>query len=146
MIGLLQRVKKAQIDVKNNTIAQINQGLLLFIAIQATDGEEQLHKMTHKIINYRVFADANDKMNLSVADINGDILLVPQFTLAADTNKGLRPSFSSSANPDFAEQQFLQLTHLVKEAFPCTQSGQFGADMLVSLINDGPVTFSFFIK
>ncbi|MFK5893224.1 MAG: D-aminoacyl-tRNA deacylase [Pseudomonadota bacterium] len=141
MIALIQRVNSAEVVVNKQCIASISQGLLAFIGIEKTDKAEQIAKLVHKIIHYRLFADNADKMNLSVKDIQGGILLVPQFTLAANTNKGLRPSFSSSAPPDIAETLFQQFVDTANQQFPSIETGQFGADMKVSLINDGPVTF-----
>lgn len=142
MIALIQRVTEAKVVVDGKTIGKINQGILALIGVEKEDGKAQIEKITHKIVNYRIFADADDKMNLSVKDIEGGILLVPQFTLAADTKKGLRPSFSSSAPPAMAEELFLQLVEHAKSQFPQIATGQFGADMKVSLLNDGPVTFN----
>jgi D-aminoacyl-tRNA deacylase len=141
MIALIQRVNTADVVVDQQNIASISKGLLAFIGIEKTDSTEQIPKLLNKLIHYRVFADDADKMNLSVKDINGGILLVPQFTLAADTNKGLRPSFSSSAAPDIAEKLFKQFVVEAKQQYMPIETGQFGADMKVSLINDGPVTF-----
>jgi len=142
MIALIQRVSEAKVVVDDQTIGEISQGILALIGIEKQDDVEQIKKITHKIVNYRIFPDANDKMNLSVKDIQGGILLVPQFTLAADTQKGLRPSFSSSASPDMASKLFQQLVEYSQTQYSIIETGQFGADMKVSLLNDGPVTFS----
>jgi len=141
VIALIQRVNQAEVVVNNQSIGKISRGLLALIGIEKADTSAQIAKLLHKTIHYRIFADNEDKMNLSVKDIQGGILFVPQFTLAADTNKGLRPSFSSSAPPEIARELFAQFVIAAKQQYPHTQIGQFGADMQVSLINDGPVTF-----
>lgn len=141
MIALLQRVSNASVAVDNVCISSINQGLLAFIGIEKTDTQHNITKMANKLVNYRVFCDDNNQMNLSLSDIAGQLLLVPQFTLAANTSKGLRPSFSSSAPPAQAKTDFDQLVTTVQNIYDTVQTGQFGADMQVSLTNDGPVTF-----
>lgn len=146
MIALLQRVKSASVTVEGKRIASIRQGLLVFIGVEKTDDLIIVEKLAEKILKYRVFADAEDKMNLSVMDIKGSVLLVPQFTLVADTQKGLRPSFSSAASPGKGFELFTQLIDIMREkggfiADNWLQTGQFGADMAVELLNDGPVTF-----
>ncbi len=141
MIGLLQRVTHASVTVNNDTIASINSGLLVFIGIEKNDSEENAERLLDKIITYRVFADNEDKMNLSLQDIQGGLLLVPQFTLPADTRKGLRPSFSNAAPPLLAKQIFEFLIDYAREKYSTVETGVFGADMQVSLNNDGPVTF-----
>ena len=146
MIALLQRVKSASVTVEGKRIASIGQGLLVFIGVEKTDDLIVAHKLAEKILKYRVFADAEDKMNMSVTDINGSVLLVPQFTLVADTHKGLRPSFSNAASPGKGFELFTQLIDIMREkgdfiADNWLQTGQFGADMAVELLNDGPVTF-----
>ena len=141
MIALIQRVKQARVEVENKIIGDIQQGLLVFLGVQKNDTEQQLQRLVEKVLAYRVFADENDKMNLSVQDINGGLLIVPQFTLAADTQSGNRPSFSSAAPPDKGEALFEQFVLAAKMKYPKIESGQFGANMQVSLINDGPVTF-----
>lgn len=142
MIGLIQRVSQASVSVNKQIIAQIDQGMLVLVGMEKADETAQADKLLHRLLNYRIFADADDKMNLSVKDIQGDLLLVPQFTLAANTNKGMRPSFSSAKAPAEAESLFLYLLQQAKDQYPQVASGQFGADMKVSLLNDGPVTFS----
>lgn len=141
MIGLLQRVSRASVEVSNETIGEINQGLLMLIGVEKNDTEQQADKLAQRILNYRVFADENDKMNLSVTDINGGVLLVPQFTLPADTRSGNRPSFTPAATPDEGKRLFDYLVAQIKNKHPIVATGQFGADMKVQLINDGPVTF-----
>ena len=150
MIALLQRVVSASVTVDGEKIADIGQGLLVLLGVEKDDDEDTLSRMAEKILKYRVFADSDDKMNLSVMDIAGSVLMVPQFTLAADTRKGLRPSFSSAASPEKGLAMFSQLIDImsakgesIAESLPedWLQTGQFGADMAVELINDGPVTF-----
>ena len=150
MIALLQRVVSASVTVESEKIAEIGQGLLVLVGVEKDDDDETLTRMAEKILKYRVFADSDDKMNLSVMDISGSVLMVPQFTLAADTRKGLRPSFSSAASPEKGLAMFSQLIDIMKaegenmvDELPVNwlQTGQFGADMAVELINDGPVTF-----
>jgi len=141
MICLLQRVTQAKVDVAGQTIGQIGQGILVLVGFQKEDDMEKLQKMVHKLLHYRLFADAHDKMNLNVQQIEGDLLLVPQFTLAAETHKGLRPSFSSAAAPEIARQLFAQFVEQIAQTYRPPQTGQFGAHMQVSLTNDGPVTF-----
>ena len=141
MIALIQRVRRAKVEVNGNIIARIDQGILAFIGMQKNDQPLQADKLLHKLLNYRIFADDNDKMNLSVNDIQGGLLLVPQFTLAADTRKGMRPSFSSAKPPAEARSLFDYLLTQAQHLYPHIQAGSFGADMQVSLINDGPVTF-----
>lgn len=141
MIGLLQRVTQASVNIDNATVASINSGLLVLIGIEKSDTQSNAEKLFEKIINYRVFADSEDKMNLSLNDIKGGLILVPQFTLAADTQKGLRPSFSNAAAPNQAKTLFDYLIEHAREQYNAVGSGVFGADMQVSLINDGPVTF-----
>ena len=141
MLGLLQRVSHAQVSIDNNFVGKIEQGILALIGMEKHDQPEQADKLLHRLLNYRIFADSEGKMNLSVMDIEGGVLLVPQFTLAADTQKGLRPSFSSAKPPREAEQLFQYLLEQAQHCYPHIKSGQFGADMQVSLVNDGPVTF-----
>ena len=146
MIGLIQRVSEAKVVVKNKNIGEIQQGILAFIGIEKEDGADQALRLLDKILSYRIFADMDDKMNLSVKDINGGLLLVPQFTLAADTQKGSRPSFSSAASPEKAENIFNELVEQANNKYKIVQTGQFGADMKISLLNDGPVTFWLQVK
>ncbi len=151
MIALLQRVKFASVTVDEEKIASIQQGLLVLLGVEKNDNEYTVEKLAEKILKYRIFADSDDKMNLSVLDINGSILMVPQFTLAADTQKGLRPSFSGAASPEKGLALFTQLIDIMRvkgdlmaDNLPVNwlQAGQFGADMAVELLNDGPVTFN----
>lgn len=141
MIGLLQRVSHASVDVDKNNIGEIGRGLLVLVGVEKNDDESKADRLLERLLGYRVFPDADDKMNLSVTDIGGSILLVPQFTLAADTNKGTRPSFTSAAAPEEGQRLFDYLVEHAKRSSITIQTGQFGADMKVSLLNDGPVTF-----
>lgn len=141
MIGLLQRVSTANVQVSGQLIAEIEQGLLVLVGVEKLDTEADADKLAKRILNYRVFADNNDKMNLSVSDINGGVLLVPQFTLPADTRSGNRPSFTPAAAPDKGKALFEYLVLKIKQLHSSVATGEFGAEMKVSLINDGPVTF-----
>lgn len=142
MIALLQRVTEARVTLNNQqTIGQITQGLLVMIGVEKSDTTVIADRLLQRILNYRVFSDANDKMNLSVQDINGALLLVPQFTLPADTRKGNRPSFTPAAPPEQGKQLFDYLLTQAQQLSIAVESGQFGTDMQVSLTNNGPVTF-----
>ncbi len=141
MIGLLQRVTQASVTVNGDIVASIDSGLLVLIGIEKNDSEKNAERLFQKIISYRVFADDKDKMNLSLQDVQGGLLLVPQFTLPADTRKGLRPSFSSAAPPELGKQLFELLTDHAHKNYATVERGIFGADMKVGLVNDGPVTF-----
>ena len=141
MIGLIQRVKHASVAVDGEVIGQIDQGLLALVGVQKHDDQASADKLLKRMLSYRVFADAEDKMNLSLSDIGGGLLLVSQFTLAADTKKGARPSFSSAASPDLGRELFEHVVNQARAQHPVVETGRFGADMQVSLLNDGPVTF-----
>ena len=141
MLALIQRVRNAHVDVDNETVGRIGPGLLALIAVQPGDGEPQTQRMLERLLGYRVFADAEGRMNRSLAETGGGLLLVPQFTLAADTSKGMRPSFTSAAAPEVGRQWFDRLVELAKKTHPRVEIGRFGAHMIVSLANDGPVTF-----
>jgi len=141
MICLIQRVTQASVSINHQEIASIGPGLVVLTGFEPKDDLPKIHKMMHKLLNYRIFSDENDKMNLNVQQVLGELLLVPQFTLAANTNSGLRPSFSSSAAPQDAEKWFNYFINHAAENYEKIQTGQFAADMQVSLINDGPVTF-----
>lgn len=141
MIGLLQRVLEGRVVVDGKTIGAIGQGLVVLVGIERNDTEAQADRLVERLLSYRVFADEQDRMNLCLRDINGGLLLVPQFTLAADTNKGTRPGFSTAAAPDEAQRLFSYLVAKTRESYDRVETGQFGADMKVSLTNDGPVTF-----
>lgn len=137
---LLQRVSKGRVTINNQTVAQINQGLTLFIGIHKSDQCCDADYLIEKCLNLRVFSDANDKMNHSVIDIEGEVLVVSQFTLYADTRKGRRPGFSNSARPDVAIPLYEYFINKLKKKIGKVGVGQFGADMQIDLTNDGPVT------
>ncbi len=141
MITLLQRVTRARVEVSKEIIAEIKSGILVLVAVQADDDESTARYFVERLLNYRVFADADDKMNLSLKDIDGGLLLVPQFTLAANTKKGRRPSFTSAANPRHGKQIFDLMVDHARAAHSPVECGRFGADMQLHLVNDGPVTF-----
>ncbi len=141
MIGLLQRVSSAQVEVEAEVIAAIGRGLLVLVGVQRGDTEARAERLLERLLGYRVFPDASDRMNLSLTDIGGGLLLVPQFTLAADTRKGSRASFSPAAPPEEGRRLFHLLADLARHQYPQVETGRFGADMRVSLVNDGPVTF-----
>ncbi|BCD85202.1 D-aminoacyl-tRNA deacylase [Pseudomonas solani] len=141
MKGLLQRVSAARVDVAGETIGAIDQGLLVLVGVEPQDSQASADKLLHKLLNYRVFADAEGKTNLSLGAVGGGLLLVSQFTLAADTRSGLRPSFSSAAPPALGEELFDYLVAQARLKHPQVATGRFGADMQVHLVNDGPVTF-----
>ena len=141
MLGLIQRVRSAHVDVDGTTVGRIGPGLLALVAVQPGDGEPQAQRMAERLLGYRVFADEAGKMNRSLADTRGGLLLVSQFTLAADTSKGMRPSFTSAASPDEGRRWFERLVELAKKSHGTVEIGRFGAHMQVHLVNDGPVTF-----
>ena len=142
MISIIQRVSTAKVTVGNQDIGAIDMGIVALIAIEKEDSEKEAERLLERILNYRIFADEHDRMNLSLRDIDGGLLLIPQFTLAADTNKGNRPSFISAASPEKGRQLFVYLQDRALTTYANVQFGQFGADMQVSLINNGPVTFT----
>jgi len=141
MKALIQRVSQASVRVDQQVIGKIGRGLLVFLGVEKLDSEAQAERMAEKLMAYRVFADEQGKMNLSVRDISGEILLVSQFTLAADTAKGLRPGFSNAAEPGLAEQLYEFLVDRLRQQSLPVATGQFAANMQVHLVNDGPVTF-----
>lgn len=141
MKALLQRVSQARVDIGAETVGAIDQGLLILLGVSAEDTEQSMRKLIDKSLAYRVFSDASGKMNLSVRDIAGEVLLVSQFTLCANTDKGLRPSFGSAAVPELAEALYDAAVAYLREQLGSVQTGRFGADMQIQLINDGPVTF-----
>ena len=142
MITIIQRVSSANVTVNSQIIGVIDEGIMALVAIEQQDDESHADRLLEKILNYRIFADANQRMNLSLRDINGGLLLVPQFTLAANTAKGNRPSFASAAAPEHGKQLFQYFVDRADRIFPNCQRGQFGADMQVQLVNNGPVTFT----
>ncbi len=141
MIALIQRVTQASVSIDKESIAEIETGILVLLGVEKQDTEKTADDLLHKVINYRIFEDQNQKMNLSLLDIKGELLIVPQFTLPANTQKGLRPSFASAAPPEQGKQLYQHFIHLAKEKVEDVQTGRFGADMQVSLTNNGPVTF-----
>ncbi|RUR12676.1 D-aminoacyl-tRNA deacylase [Legionella sp. km772] len=141
MLVVVQRVKEAWVNVGSETVGSIGQGLMILCGFEPNDTEQNIIRMLDKCLNYRIFGDEQGKMNLSIKDIEGALLLVPQFTLMADTQKGLRPSFSNGAPPELGRTLFEMLVNKAKEKYPLVQQGIFGADMQVHLCNDGPVTF-----
>ena len=141
MIGLLQRVSEASVSVSGATVGRIGRGLMVLVAVQRDDTERDIDRLAERILGYRVFPDAEDRMNRSVLDEDLGLLLVPQFTLAADTKKGTRASFTRAAPPDKGEEYFNRLVTRCRERLETVETGRFGANMQVSLINDGPVTF-----
>jgi D-aminoacyl-tRNA deacylase len=142
MLTVIQRVTSANVMVNDRIIGEINTGILALVAVEKDDTEKAAQRLLERMLNYRIFADDNDRMNLSLKDVQGGLLLVPQFTLAADTEKGNRPSFACAATPEKALQLFGYLQSLATRTYPHAQFGEFGADMQVSLINNGPVTFT----
>lgn len=141
MISVIQRVSSAEVVVAGEIVGKIGRGILALVAVEKGDSERQVNRMTDRLLSYRIFPDAEGKMNRSLSDIDGDLLLVPQFTLAADTQKGTRPSFGPAALPEVGEPLFNRLVASIKAGYPHVEQGQFGADMQVTLCNDGPVTF-----
>ena len=140
MIGLLQRVSQAKVEVDGASVGAIGAGLMVLVCAERGDGEAEADRLLERLLGYRVFADAAGKMNLSLRDVQGGLLLVPQFTLAADTHKGMRPSFTPAAAPAEGERLFEYLVARARAAYPAVERGRFGAHMQVSLTNDGPVT------
>jgi len=141
LITLLQRVSEAHVEVAGTTIASIGEGLLVLVGVQAEDDESSARHQLDRLLNYRVFADSEMKMNLSLRDVRGGLLLAPQFTLAANTRKGRRPSFTSAAHPQHGEAIFEAMIAHARGAHDVVECGRFGADMQVHLVNNGPVTF-----
>ncbi|MCU7937123.1 MAG: D-tyrosyl-tRNA(Tyr) deacylase [Candidatus Thiodiazotropha sp. (ex Dulcina madagascariensis)] len=141
MIGLLQRVNEGRVVIDGNCVGEIGRGLVVLVGVQKGDDESRAERLLERVLGYRVFADDNGRMNLSLKDIHGGLLLVPQFTLAADTRKGMRAGFSAAAEPAVGEGLFDYLTAQAVQRHSTVACGVFGADMQVELINDGPVTF-----
>jgi len=140
LIALVQRVRSASVRIGDEEVAVIGQGVLALIGVERGDSAAEAQRLAERVVSYRMFADAQGKMNLSLEEIGGELLAVPQFTLAADTNSGLRPSFSSAASPADGEALFIEFAEKAAETLHVA-TGRFGADMQVSLVNDGPVTF-----
>lgn len=141
MIALIQRVSHAKVEVDNITVGEIEQGLLVLLAIEPEDNQAKATRLAERVAGYRVFEDEQGKMNLNVGQIGGDILVVSQFTLAADTTRGMRPSFTSAASPQMSDALYQFFTEQLRAKGFKAPTGVFGADMQVSLLNDGPVTF-----
>ncbi len=141
MIALLQRVTSAAVSVDGERVAEIAHGLLVLIGVEKQDNAAKAARMVERILGYRIFADAEGKMNLNVCDVDGGVLLVPQFTLVADTGKGMRPSFSRAADTETGRAMFDTVVDIMQRNTGRVQQGRFGADMSVQLVNDGPVTF-----
>ena len=141
MIGLLQRVSEASVRVDDAIVGRIGQGLLVLLCAERGDTHKEADALLNKLLTYRVFGDAEGKMNLNVSQVNGGLLLGPQFTLAADTRSGTRPSFTPAAPPTVANELFDYTVQRARQVHPQVETGRFGADMKVALINDGPVTF-----
>lgn len=142
MIALIQRVSQASVTVDNKIIGEIGKGLLVFLAIEPLDSEQKAKRLAERVAGYRIFNDENDKMNLNVSQADGDILVVSQFTLAADTSSGMRPSFTTAAKPDFSNHLYQCFVSQLRDKGFEVPTGEFAADMQVALINDGPVTFT----
>lgn len=140
MIGLLQRVSEARVTVDGKVIGEVSKGLLVLVCAQREDTEENAEKLAKKILAYRIFEDENGKMNKSISDAGGELLVVSQFTLAADTSRGLRPSFTPAAAPDVGERLYEHFVSAVRQSPLKVEMGEFGAHMQVGLVNDGPVT------
>ncbi|HEV8095447.1 MAG TPA: D-aminoacyl-tRNA deacylase [Burkholderiales bacterium] len=146
MIALIQRVREARVQVDGLTTGAIHRGIVALIGVERGDDEAQAARLVERVIGYRIFADAQGKMNRSLADVGGGLLLVPQFTLAADTTSGARPSLSSAASPAEGERLYLRFVELAREQHSPVETGTFRSDMQVSLVNDGPVTFWLQVK
>ncbi|QYJ82179.1 D-aminoacyl-tRNA deacylase [Shewanella aegiceratis] len=142
MIALIQRVKQAKVDVDGQTIGAIDKGLLVLLGVEREDDQAKMEKLATKVMSYRVFSDEDGKMNLNLKQVGGSLLVVSQFTLAADTGRGLRPSFSGAGTPEQAKQLYQAFVDYCAAQGAPVQTGEFAADMQVSLINDGPVTFN----
>ncbi len=142
MIALLQRVSQASVTVDNHVIGEIGKGLVVFLAIEPHDNEVKAKRLAERVAGYRVFNDENDKMNVNVKQAGGEILVVSQFTLAADTTSGMRPSFTTAAKPDFSNKFYQYFVRQLRDKGFSVPTGEFAADMKVALINDGPVTFT----
>ena len=141
MKGLIQRVSHASVKINEDTVGRIGEGILVLLGVEREDSTEKADKLLRKILKYRIFPDAHNKMNRSVSDIKGGLLIISQFTLAADTRKGLRPGFSSAAAPLDGEALYSYFVQQAKKQHSLVETGSFGADMKVELLNDGPVTF-----
>ena len=143
MIGLIQRVSEANVTVAGEVIGEIGKGMLLLLGVEKEDGDAEIEKLANKLCRYRMFSDEDGKMNLNIEQVGGEILVVSQFTLVADTQKGNRPGFSRGATPEHGEAIYKKFVHALKAKGMAVSTGEFGADMQVVLVNDGPVTFQF---
>lgn len=141
MRGLIQRVSAADVVVEGETVGSIDAGILLLLGVQKGDAKAEADKLLHKLLNYRIFSDSDGRMNLNVQQVGGGVLVVSQFTLAADTNKGLRPGFSNAGDPEVAQGLYEYFVEQLRQQYDTIATGIFAADMKVSLTNDGPVTF-----
>ena len=141
MRGLIQRVSEARVVVDGEITGEIGRGILLLLGVERDDTPDHVQRLLHKVLHYRIFPDAGGKMNLNVAEVAGGLLVVSQFTLAADTAKGLRPGFSTAGDPALARDLYAHFVSAARQQHACVQTGIFGADMKVGLVNDGPVTF-----
>jgi len=146
LIALIQRVAEASVVVAGETVGEIGRGILALVGVERDDTQAHAERLAERVLRYRIFADAAGKMNLSVKDVNGGLLVVPQFTLVADTNSGTRASFSSGAAPEVGEKLFSSFVEKTQALHSPVQTGRFGAHMAVSLVNDGPVTFWLQVK
>ncbi len=142
VIAVIQRVTRAEVTVAGESVGKIDRGILALIAIEKGDTEAQAVRLAERILGYRIFGDAEDKMNLNVTDVSGGVLLVSQFTLAADTRKGMRPSFTPAADPETGKRLFDYFVEKVRARHSPVETGRFGANMQIELVNDGPVTFT----
>ena len=143
MIGLIQRVSEANVTVAGEIIGEIGKGMLVLLGVEKEDGDAEIEKLANKLCRYRMFSDEDGKMNLNIEQVGGEILVVSQFTLVADTQKGNRPGFSRGATPEHGEAIYKKFVHALRAKGMAVSTGEFGADMQVGLVNDGPVTFHF---
>ena len=143
MLGLIQRVSEANVTVAGEVIGEIGKGMLLLLGVEKEDGDAEIEKLANKLCRYRMFSDEDGKMNLNIEQVGGEILVVSQFTLVADTQKGNRPGFSRGATPEHGEAIYKKFVHALRAKGMAVSTGEFGADMQVGLVNDGPVTFQF---
>lgn len=141
MITVIQRVTRGEVTIDTRSVGKIGRGIVALVAVEKNDTVQQAERLAERVLSYRIFPDATGRMNLSVRDINGDLLLVPQFTLAADTGKGTRPGFEPAASPELGKKLFASFEQFTRGRHPHVACGHFGADMKVALVNDGPVTF-----
>ena len=141
MIALIQRVKHAKVEINGTNVGEIQHGVLVLLGVEKNDDEAKAKKLSQKVMNYRIFSDQQGKMNLNVQQVKGELLIVSQFTLVADTQSGNRPSFSAGASPQLGEELYHYFIECCQRNGMACESGEFGADMQVSLLNDGPVTF-----